>query len=372
MKKLLFVFLAWPLIAQTLNLSVSPALGPIGAAATLTVSLADPTNTIAALQFTFTSPADLTESMPVIGAAANTAGKSLQCNLSNGICIIAGINTTVIGNGVVATVPLTVASGATVGKTDALTLTGLVASTGTGSAVTLTVGTGASFTVTAPGAGPTLALSLNPTSGLPGTMVTGTLTYTDTAPSSGVAGLNWTAAFPGTLQPGASGSACTGFVVNPTVLGTPCAVVDGSASTAAQKVTSCSGATCANVGSDSAIGTSTFPLNTAPLASGPLEVITLPIPTTAAAGTLNFAVSGAAADQSGNPIALNTTPATFQVLSKYDLNSDGVVDKADVAIALGELLGHTCTAPFNLIGDGKCGIGAVILEIAAAAGQIQQ
>jgi len=98
--------------AQTPSLSLSGGSGAPGATVTLSVSLNSNGGTQpVSVQWDFNySPTILSPASGTYfatGAAASAAGKSASCNnISAGDvrCLVAGINTTAIGNGVVASV----------------------------------------------------------------------------------------------------------------------------------------------------------------------------------------------------------------------------------------------------------------------------
>jgi len=58
-------------------------------------------------------------------------------------------------------------------------------------------------------------------------------------------------------------------------------------------------------------------------------------------------------------------------MSKYDLNSDGLINSADVQIAIQAFQSGTCTGLVSRVGDGKCDITAIVAEILASLGVIQ-
>ena len=105
--------------AQTPSLFLSSGSGVPGASVTLSVSLNSNGGTApAAVQWDFKySTTDLSPASGTYyatGPAASAAGKSASCNaISAGDirCIVAGISSTVIGNGVLATVTFQIASG---------------------------------------------------------------------------------------------------------------------------------------------------------------------------------------------------------------------------------------------------------------------
>lgn len=194
----------------------------------------------------------------------------------------------------------------------------------------------------------TLSLSVSPVSDLPGSTPTLTIAFTDSSPSSNIAGVQWTLTLPAGVTAGAA--------------------VAGASSTAGQKLISCNGLICLDVGSDNVTG---FALNTTALTNGTLATIPLTVASTASAGQITIGAAYVAANAVPSAVTIPAASVTFTVLSKYDLNGDGLINAADVQIALAEALGQEpCTSPFNLVGDGKCSIMDVILEIEAALGLI--
>ncbi|HYL92444.1 MAG TPA: cohesin domain-containing protein, partial [Alphaproteobacteria bacterium] len=131
--------------AQTASLSLSGDSGAPGASVTLSVSLNSNGGTQpAALQWDFNySTTDLSPASGTYyatGAAASAAGKSVTCNtVSAGDvrCLVAGINATAIGNGVVATVTFQIAAGTTA-TSSPVALVGASASDSSGHPVTIT------------------------------------------------------------------------------------------------------------------------------------------------------------------------------------------------------------------------------------------
>src|SRR6266849_1522919 len=132
-------------VAQTPSLSLSGGSGVPGANVTLSVSLNSNGGTQPAsvqLDFSYSS-ADLVPASGTYyatGAAASAAGKSATCStISPGDirCIVAGINTTPIGNGVVATVTFQIAAGTTA-QSSPVTLVGSSGADSSGNPLTIT------------------------------------------------------------------------------------------------------------------------------------------------------------------------------------------------------------------------------------------
>jgi hypothetical protein len=197
--------------------------------------------------------------------------------------------------------------------------------------------------------GQTITASLSQAAIQAGGSSTLTLTFADASPSANVAGIEWEMNPP------------TGVTV-----GTP---VIGAAGTAAGKVVTCTpGGTvpiiCIEVGDGTTLNDTAF-------ASGVLATIPLSFAATVPKGsiTVTFVAFGAStAPSSQIAMMVNLVPET--ILSKYDLNGDGSVNASDVLIMLQEALSGTCTGQSLNVGDGKCGISDVELEIEAALGKI--
>jgi hypothetical protein len=138
--KVLFLFIAALAVdramAQTASLGLSAASGAPGATVTLNVSLTTNGTLPAAVQWDILySTSDLspgTGTFYATGAAATLAGKLATCStLAAGDirCVVAGLNSTAIANGVLATVTLQIASTTTKTSTQ-VTLSNLAASDG--------------------------------------------------------------------------------------------------------------------------------------------------------------------------------------------------------------------------------------------------
>lgn len=191
-----------------------------------------------------------------------------------------------------------------------------------------------------------IGLSVAPASVAPGGIATLSLTYTDAVPSANIAGIEWSLTLPAGVTAGAS--------------------TLGAASSGAAKVLTCGPAICL------LIGNGATPNETA-IGSGVLATIPVTVSAATAPGALSIslaAVSGATGP--GLLAAVTTTPATLTVSSKYDLNGDGSVTTADITLMLNITDGTTatCAAPASGVGDGKCGLIDVELEILAVLGVI--
>ncbi len=170
-----------------------------------------------------------------------------------------------------------------------------------------------------------------------------TVGFTDATPTANVAGVQFTLTLPAGV--------------------TAAAPVAGTAS--ASKVLTCAALTCADVGSDATPGTT---LNATPFATGPLMSFQLSGSPTASPGTI--ALSNVLGATSVNASTVNLTSNSLS-MSKYDLNSDGLINSADVQIAIQAFQSGTCTGLVSTVGDGKCDITAIVAEILASLGVIQ-
>jgi hypothetical protein len=175
-----------------------------------------------------------------------------------------------------------------------------------------------------------------------------TLTFADASPSVNMAGVQWTLTPP-------SGA----------TIGTPAA---GAASTG--KVISCGTGSFAALCVDAGTGTT---LNAMAMSSGILATLPVTIAAGVTSGPLSFALTGLlGANTAGSAVTLTTTAAILTITSKYDLNGDGLVNSADVQIMLNDYLTGTCPgaigagSPANGVGDGKCDVEDIVLEIIAA------
>lgn len=119
-------------LSQTLSPSVSPASIAQGSTTTLNVTFDGAGTTVVALQWGLALPAGVTAVWSA-GPAATAAGKSVQCNANFSVCLAYGLNSTVIGPGVVATAVLT----PSLAGQDALVLDAALGSDAMGNAVTV-------------------------------------------------------------------------------------------------------------------------------------------------------------------------------------------------------------------------------------------
>jgi hypothetical protein len=193
-----------------------------------------------------------------------------------------------------------------------------------------------------------VGLSVSPASISPGGTAVLSLTFTDSSPSSNMAGAQWTLTPPS----GATISAPT----------------SGPATTAASKVITCGAGAFAPLCVDVGDGTT---LNANVIGSGVLATFPVSVAAATTPGGMPFALAGLlGATSGGSALSLTTTGVTLTILSKYDLNGDGLVNAGDVSIMVQDYLTQSCTGTAAGVGDGKCDIEDVMLEILAATGAI--
>ena len=184
------------------------------------------------------------------------------------------------------------------------------------------------------------SLNLSMAAGTSGPLVT--VTFADATPSANVAGLQFTLTLPAGV--------------------TAAAPIAGTAS--ASKLITCAGLVCVDVGDGAT-------LNATPFASGPLMSFQLSGSPTSSPGTI--ALSNVLGATSVNASTVNLTTNTL-TMSKYDLNSDGLVNATDVQVAVAAYqavqAGGVCSGLVAALGDGKCDVTAIVTEILAALGVI--
>lgn len=199
------------------------------------------------------------------------------------------------------------------------------------------------FAVSALGAQPTLSIS-----GPPANQKAGT-TFTLTVSVSGT---------------GTSGDEALQFSLP---LSWPVVPATGTAATSAGKAV-----TCAQVGPS--YNCIVVGMNSNNLTDGQLATLAITIPKTAGSGTVPFSLSNllaAATDGTGTvngaPLVAGS-PFILSITSLCDLNSDGVINAADLALIVQQAIGSSaCTADLN--SDGKCNIQDVqIVGNAAGSG----
>ena len=173
-----FLFFADVALSQSATLALSSASVLRGGSVALNLSLTSATAAPAGLQWTLNySPNDITAISATSGAASTAAGKSISCAGNSGsyTCLATGVNSTTIGNGVVAVVNVT--TSLTAAPSTSITLPGTLGVTLNADALTVN-GTGGTITIS--GGSDTAAPSV-PTG------------LTATAASSSVVNLAWSA-----------------------------------------------------------------------------------------------------------------------------------------------------------------------------------
>ena len=148
---LLALMLAGACFAQSVALSLSSGSGPVGGVVTLSLSMNSSGAQIAAAQWDLEySPSDISAISVAASPAAAAAGKLVACNSSTGrsTCLLWGFDSSIIANGLLATVTLTL-SGSTPNTLTSVQLTNGIASTPTGSSIPTTV-TGGTITIIQP------------------------------------------------------------------------------------------------------------------------------------------------------------------------------------------------------------------------------
>src|SRR5580658_3128710 len=113
---LILLFSPWIAVAQG-SLILASGAAVAGSPVSLNLSLSSPSGTtVAALEWTLTYPATVSNLSVAAGPALTAAGKTLACAaVSAGYsCVASGMNATAIANGVVATVSATVSGSATI------------------------------------------------------------------------------------------------------------------------------------------------------------------------------------------------------------------------------------------------------------------
>jgi len=177
--------------AQTTALTLASGSGLPGSTVALNLSLSNTATggSPASLQFTLSYNATEFSAMAVAaGTVAAGAGKSISCNPSSGsmVCILYGMNTTTMGDGVVAIVSATLsASSSTTSR--AIQVVQPVASSASGASIPIT-GAGGAVLVTQPAPTPALSsLGCAPTTLSPGTSSLCTVQLTAAAASGGFA-----------------------------------------------------------------------------------------------------------------------------------------------------------------------------------------
>src|ERR1700681_3561068 len=134
-------------LGQSVGLSIGSGSGTAGGTVTLPLTVASTGGAqTAGLQWTFSYSSDITGVTVVAGASTNNAGKSLSCSGNN--CLVAGINSTVIADGTVASATFQIAANPS-SNPISIQLTSVVATT---AAATSIPSSGASGLISLPAA----------------------------------------------------------------------------------------------------------------------------------------------------------------------------------------------------------------------------
>jgi chitodextrinase len=172
---------------QASSLSLASGTAVQGGSISLNLSLS--ASTASALQWTLSyAAANVTSVSVAAGPVLTAAGKTIQCRTTTGstLCLASGMNSTVIANGVVAVVTVTLAP-ATSSASVPISVGGTIGSLGKGTAVAVS---GAGGSITVQGWQPPSALTLTnltctPTSLTPPGNVACTVTLSQAAPATG-------------------------------------------------------------------------------------------------------------------------------------------------------------------------------------------
>jgi len=111
-----------------------------------------------------------------------------------------------------------------------------------------------------------------------------------------------------------------------------------------------------------------YGLNQNVIADGQVASLIIPIPVSATPGPASFALSGLfAGDKTGASMTITSGPTySIIVLSRADINGDGIIDPTDVALMVGQVKENSCVDDPN--GDGACNLFDVLYVINRALG----
>ena len=167
-------------LGQSVVLSAGSGSGTVGGTVTVPITLASSGGAqTTGLQWTFSYSSDITSATVVAGASTTNAGKSISCSGNN--CLDAGINSTVIADGTVASATFQIAANPSANPIP-IQLTGVVATTAGGA--TSIPSSGSSGTISLPVTVASLS-SLNCTSSTINTPGSTSCTVSLTAAASG-------------------------------------------------------------------------------------------------------------------------------------------------------------------------------------------
>src|SRR5690242_17791643 len=321
--------------AQSDSLALGSAVASSGSAALPLVLTSPAGSEPAAIQWTLNySPSSVASISATAGAAATAASKSISCAPVSGAysCLLYGMNNTVIANGTVAVVNVTLAAGAT---SAAIGVTGAAGSSAAGDAILLTTTGG---TVTSGGGTPVVSsISCLPSTLSANSSATCTVNLSGPAPAAGalvtLTNSNTTLSVPGSVQ--ITGGAASGsFSVSTTTIpslqsATITASYNGtSANTLISLVTVAmvSSLSCnpASVGANAST-TCTVTLNKAAPAGGALVTLTnsnntltvpgsVTVPSSATSATFNATTTTVSSNQSATITAsYNSTSVSATV-----------------------------------------------------------
>jgi hypothetical protein len=338
---------ASPAMAQQAAISLSSGTTVPGGSVVLNVSLANSGGVQpAAVQWTIGYPlSDVASVSAAAGPGLSAPGKSLSCNTSNGstICVAYGMNSNIIGNGVLATVTFNIATAAPDASAN-IQVTGVVASDASGTGVP---SSGSNGTISISQPPPTWSISgtVSPAASGSGTTVTlsGAASASTTADASG----NYTF----------SGLANGAYTVTPSK--------SGFTFTPANRAVTLSGANQTAINFTAQVPSWSISGTVSPAASGTGTTVTLSgaaSASTTADASGNYTFSGLAngaytvtpsksgftftpANRAVTLNGANQTAINFTATSRCDLNNDGLIDGADVQFVLNLTLGVINGAP---------------------------
>jgi len=127
-------------LGQNVVLSIGSGPGAPGGTVSLPITVASNGAQTAGLQWTFSYSSDITLVKVVEGTSTTNAGKSLSCSGNN--CLVAGINSTVMADGTVATATFQIAANPSSNPIP-IQLTSVVATTAAGTSISSSGGSGA-------------------------------------------------------------------------------------------------------------------------------------------------------------------------------------------------------------------------------------
>jgi hypothetical protein len=140
MRRLFLILFPVLLSAQVTMTLTGPATAKAGSSVTVTLSASGTPDTGAAgLQWKVNYPASSYTATNVVGAQAVAASKGLVCTSDKSLCLLYGLNATVLANGEMAVYTLSIPANAPPGPVT-VGLTGLVAASPTGVSIPVTAG----------------------------------------------------------------------------------------------------------------------------------------------------------------------------------------------------------------------------------------